>query len=526
MAFSLSDLIGKDLVWLLDLSFAGETFYLSKDHEEGTFDGTTYGYRPGLDWGGVLEDQIDLLTDAPSPNQVSLTLYLQDLIDVPQAVADGHDLAAATGKLYLWARGTAERLLIIDGRVTDPSYGSSSQPVTLGLEENAFDDRALFPPALAQITSTTWPSARDSVDLERYPWIFGHPGDGAIYGSPGLWINTDTLLIAGHPVTTGTGNTVVVRNSTDATSLTPTITASEDGLGLGVTVVDISAMSGSDEEDEYWIEWSTSGAGGIATHDGTVCRGAGDVLRFMMEQSAVRWDQGRIAAIVPALNLYKIDCAIVASPARRFSPLQWIREQLVPILPISARQGPEGLYFALFRYDASAADAIDSIDVQLLEASREGAVAYSSPDEIANEIRLSYAPYAKEDKPARTFVLTGDDETLAQNSKAVSNLACRISRDRFGLREKEVTASAIYDKPTAGRICHWLASAYALPSRTIAYSAAPKYGYLAPGDVVTLTDEEIAATDLVCLVDSVTWSEQGSVGLILRAIDNPARETF
>ena len=523
MAFDLTHLQGHDLVWLLDLSFAGETFYLSKDHESGTFDGITYSYVPGLEWGGTIEDQIDLLSDAPSPNQASLTLYLEGLVDVPQAVSDGHDLAAATGRLYLWARGTTERLLLIDGRVTDPSYGAKDQPVTLGIEENGFDDRALFPPPLAQITGDTWANARESVDLERYPWIFGHPGDGAIIASPGLWVDTDKLLIAGHPTTEG--STVKVYNKSNGTTLSPSVTAAEDGLGRDVSVVDISAMGGS-EDHEYWIQWSTSGAGGVAGHDGKACRGAGDVLRFMMEQSQVRWDRGRLAAIIPALNAFKIDAAIVAGPGERFSPLEWVSAHLAPILPISARQGPEGLYWSLFRYDATAADAVDSINVQRLDASRDGAVQYSSPDQIANEIRLSYALYAKENKPARPFVLTGDEETLADNAKAVSNAACRISRDRFGLRQQEMTTEVVYDKATAGRVCHWLAAAFALPSRTIAYSAAPRFGYLAPGDVVTLTDSEINAADLVCLIDSVSWSEQGSVGLVLRAIDNPARELF
>tara|TARA_Y100000310_G_scaffold255092_1_gene262316 strand:- start:189 stop:1763 length:1575 start_codon:yes stop_codon:yes gene_type:complete len=524
MSFDLSHLIGRELVWLFDFSFAGRTFYLSKDHESVTIDGETFDYHPGLFWGGVLEDQIALLSDAPSPSEVSLTLHLQGLVDVPQAVADGHDLAASAGRLYLWARGSAERLLFIDGRVTDPSYGSKDQPVTLGLEENAFDDTALFPPPLAQVTPSTWPSARESLELERYPWILGFPGDDEINASPGLWVDTDKLLIAGHRTTEG--STVKIYNRTDSSSSSLAVAAEVDGLGRYVTTVDISTMANNDIEDEYWVQWSSAGAGGIATHDGGVCRGAGDVLRFMLEQGAVRWDQGRVSAILPALNRYKIDCAIIPGPDGRFSPLEWVKAHLAPILPISARQGPEGLYWSLFRYDSTAADAIESIDIDRTQGSRDGAVQYSSPDQIANEIRLSYATFGPGDKPARVFVLTGDDDTLAENDEAVSNVACRISRDRFGLRTAERRTEIVYDKTTAAMVCHWLASAFALPSRTIAYTVEQRFGYLAPGDVVTLTDSEIGAAALVCLVDSVSWSEQGSLGLVLRAIDNPARELF
>jgi len=233
-----------------------------------------------------------------------------------------------------------------------------------------------------------------------------------------------------------------------------------------------------------------------------------------------------MAAIVEPLNLFQIDCAIVPAPGRRFSPLDWVHEHLLPILPISARQGEHGLYYSLFRYDATATDAITEINVDRLDASRDGAVVYSAADQIANEIRLSYRSNAKENKPSAVHVLTGDDSTLAGDDAAVSNAPCRVSRLRFGLRTLEAKTEVVYDSSTAGRICSWLSHAYALPSRTFAYTARQDFGYLEPGDVVTLTDSEIHLSQLVCLVDSVTWTEDGSVGLVLRAIDNPARETF
>jgi len=536
MSFDLSHLVGRELVWLLDFSFAGQAFYLSKDHESATIEGETFDYHPGLVWGGTLEDQIDLLSGSPSPNQVSLTLYLEGLADVPQLVADGHDLAAATGKLFVWARGSGERLLLIDGKVTDPQYGAKDQPVTLGLEEAPFDDTALFPDAQARVDSKTWSTAREDLELERYPWIFGYPGLDTKPASPALWVATDKLLIAGHPVTTDLGSNVTVHNRSTTTSQALAVAVEADGEGRNVTTVDISGMSGVNaEDDEYWVEWASDSAGGVATHDGEVCRGAGDVLRFMMEQSDVRWDRGRLAAIVPGLNFYRIDAAVIAEPDRRIAPLEWIAENLVPILPISARQGAEGMYWALFRYDATAADAIAAIDIDRAQGSRDGAVSYSSRDQIANEFRLAYSLFGPTGRHNRSYILTGDDETLnreppiyggPESTNAATNAATRISRARFGYLPREFKTDVVYDMITAGRVCHWLAAAYALPSRTIAYTVEQRFGHLVPGDVVTLTDSEIAASSLPCLVDSVTWSEQGSLGLVLRAIDNPARETF
>ena len=531
MPFNLSQLAGKDLTWLLDFDYAGQVFRLARDFETYTDDdGEAFEYQPGLAWGGTLEDEIALLSDTPSPNQVSLTLHLGGLINVPESVSLGHDLAAATGKLWIWAKDTSERLLLIDGRVLDPEYGTEQQPVTLSLEEAPFDDLALFPPATAQISASTWAAAASGVTEERYPWIFGFPGLGSTYGSPGLWVASNKLLIAGHPKTGGANRNVTVFNvnhlgQAGAVASLP-VSVGPDSLGREVTTVSIGSMSYTDEDDEYWIQWWSGRAGGVADHDQTTARGAGSVLRYMLERSEVRWDQGRIAAILPALNLYRIDAAIVVGPGARFSPLSWVQEHLSPILPISARQGPAGLYYSLFHYDADSSAAVAKISVERGDAVREGAVSYSPVDSIANEIRLSYAPNSKDNKSTATFVLTGDDETLDSDATAVSNVSCRISRDRFGLRVMELSTDVIYDSSTAGRICSWLSSAFALPSRTIAYAARPEFGHLEPGDVVTISDSEIFLDDLLCLVDSVTWTESGSVGLVLRAIDNPARDDF
>ncbi len=529
MSFNLYQLVGRDLVWLLDFTYAGRVFRLARGFETYTDeDGDDHEYQPGLEWGGTLEDEIDLLSDAPSPNQVGLTLHLGDLINVPEHVALGHDLAAATGKLYLWARGTSERQLLIDGRVLDPQYGAAHQPVTLSIEEAPFDDLALFPPATAQINTTTWASHVDGVTEERYPWIFGAPGGGSTYGSPGLWVDADKLLIAGHPKTGGANVHVWNTSKLDigGASGSLAVDVEADGLGREVSVVDIHTLANVEEADEYWIQWDAADATGQADHDQTAILGAGSVLRFMMEQSDVRWDRGRIAAILPALNLYRIDAAVVVGPGSRFSPLSWVQEHLSPILPISARQGERGLYYSLFHYDAEITAAVAKISVERGDAVRDGAVSYSPVDSIANEIRLSYAPNAKDNKSTALFVLTGDDDTLDTEAGSVSNAPCRVSRDRFGLRVLELSTDVIYDSGTAGRICSWLSSAFALPSRTIAYVAAPEFGHLEPGDVVTISDSEIYLDELVCLVDSVTWTESGSVGLVLRAIDNPARESF
>jgi hypothetical protein len=538
--FQRSDLAGRELVWLLDLTLGGRVIYLAKQAEEVTVEGETFSYLAGLDWGSSIADGFDLFADSPSLRQASLTLYLEGIEDIPTLIAEGHDLSAATGKLWLWAKGTGDRVLFIDGPVANPEYGASDEPVTLTLEELPFEDNALFPPSTARVVSDTWSNFVEDFDQEFYPWIIGHPGiapalPAAIRatGSPVYIVDkvAYTVLVAGHPVDIQADVTLFNLSSDPVDTATNNLVAYEDDSGRSVTVTELSCFDdGSpgwtpDLEAEYWCSWPTT-QGGVIGHDGSAIRGAGEVLRWALEQSTVRWDRGRVAAIIPELAGFKIDAAIVAGPDSRFSPLSWVEEHLLPILPVSARVGPEGLYFVPFNYEADANDAVADISADRREMLRDAAVLYSSRDNIVNEFRLEYSFNADSDKPTSTFTLTGSDQTLDDVYNAIPNLSCRISHTRFGYRREDLSTSVVYDSATAGKICLWRAAAFALPSRQLSYRVRKDFGHLVPGNVVTLTDSEIGLDSQVCLVDQVDWSEDAWLGFTFRAIDVPGRDSF
>jgi len=306
------------------------------------------------------------------------------------------------------------------------------------------------------------------------------------------------------------------------------VTHEQDSLGQTVATISISGSGVTDDADgEYWVRWADADGGGTPARGGGTMRGAGDVLQWLMEQSDVEWDRGRLAAIIDTLNAFQIDTAILSSPDKRTDPWEFAQDHLLPILPISPRfKGANGLHFILWRYDATAAETVASISADRGEAYRDGPVSYSDYDDIINEIRIGYAWNNQKNKPTSVYVLTGDEKTVVTEG-AGSNLHLRRSWTRYGPRVMEANSEVVYSEATAAKVAGWWARAFALPSRLFVYRMSAAFGFLELGDAVLLTDSGIDLTERLCLVESITW-EPGGLGLLmgLRSIEDPARDSY
>jgi hypothetical protein len=95
-----------------------------------------------------------------------------------------------------------------------------------------------------------------------------------------------------------------------------------------------------------------------------------------------------------------------------------------------------------------------------------------------------------------------------------------ISYTRYGIREKVIEAPFVYDLQTAIRIARDKIRAHALGNYAIEISAAPKYGYLDLGDIVSITSERVGLTDHKCQIVSKSWSDN-RWRYVLHIEDNP-----
>lgn len=532
MAFLPEDLRSADLVWLLEIDWLGKTIRLAERLESAPFgpQGSSVDFLPGLDVGGSVDQALDLFSDSSSLPSVALTMHLGGLVDVPAEIARGRDFSAAKGVLSLWARGDREdrqdRIVVVSGRFRSPEYGDASEPITATLEELPATEPDLIPAAADRIEPETWPDAPQSSALHWYPQIIGSPGAGATYGSAAFAVDFVSagkrhLLIAGHKVA---APSVSILNADDGSVDSLSVSHIQDGRGKTVAVVNLlgSAVTVSDS-GSYWCKWPVD-AGGFADHSGEPVSGAGSALRWLLERSSLRWDRGRVAAAVDYLNAFRVDFAIQPQPDQRVDPWDFIQQHLLPILPITPSHATAsgGLGLVLWRFDARSGDEVAHIMSDDAQVVRRSAVSYSDLDALANEFRLSFAWNAESNKPTSSYTMSGDELVIADG--ASSNNFCRVSRNRYGSRVKELGSEVVYDDATAAKICSWWSRAFSLTSRAITYSAPATLGYLELGDPVLLTDDKLSMFDQLGLVTAIRWVAGREIELTIRVIEDPGRD--
>lgn len=291
-------------------------------------------------------------------------------------------------------------------------------------------------------------------------------------------------------------------------------------FGLGAVPVDIGETF-SDPEIQRpvfvgWYDPLTDGGGLVVS--GKLIREAGDVLEYLLGLSTIQVDRGRVAAAKPLLSRFLLDGCIAA----RVSPWAVLRDEILPLLPVSLCSGPEGLFPVVWRYDATAADATIRIDADTDPAvSREGRVKYDAEDR-ANLIEVAYAYSYRRKNYAAKLVIGAQSDHDADDSVIVHPL-CEWSRARTGeVRDAKIETPWVYDTSTAYAILEWQAAANTLPSRTVDYRV-PEASYLhvERGEVVSLTDSELYLTDAACLLREVRTDGSGYLTLTLLLLERP-----
>jgi hypothetical protein len=532
--FYRSELIGKDLIWLLTLNYAGRAFRFSSEPIDVTSDDGTIVFRGGLPR-TTLDDSARAFT--AEPDLLSVPFRLDMPIDVAAFEARGHSLAAADGELALLVRGNTweNRRVMLIGKVVQPEYGDDDEPIKFSLEQNTFDDTGSTHNAAARVTVTTWPNA-DATHIGRYyPIVFGTPGlhvtaagaTTATAGTPTSILarsgsgdeDADTLLVAGHAV-----NATTAKVYHDAGNDDLALTQTTDGLGRTVTTMDITsigiAASPARTTSEFYIAWNDSSGGGMPNQwGGGELEGAGDVLLWLLSMSTLPVDFGRIVTARGYLNRFKLAGYIDEAT----TPWAFIQDFILSLLPISVRMGPQGVYVLVWRLDATSADAVDHL-TEGPGVQRVGPVErINTPRDVINEFRFDYALSDKSGSPKRSSVLTPSPD--ASDPEQAADFYAQLSASRYGTAVDSMTSEIIYDEATARLIMAWKMRAEGFLHRTVRYEVPQEYGHLEPGSVVTLTSADLHLTDQVCLVREVGWTDSGVPELDLWLVEDQARDS-
>ena len=515
--FSEADLIGAEMVSLLDFNFAGRVWRLATEVADITDGSDTLSYSAGLMEIDFPQAVVGFSTE-PTSVSVSLEIYLPDGANVAQLVADGHDLTTATGELSQWIKGTAynKRVRRLVGRASAPVYGAANEPIQLSLVSMPFEDRSALIPGTAVVTVENWPNSYEDHRGNAYPFVFGVPAATATHlaVSPGWVVNslsTGTLLVAGHEVAAAL---VSVKDlAVEGAGWRPlSIAHTTDALGRTVAVVVLPASGDAvlNADGRYVVSWAGS-LGGMLTRDRTgAVTTAGDLLELLLDQSTLSIDRGRVVAAIHSLRGFHL-----AGFYDDLDSTTWdfVRSNVLPILPVDLVNGPDGIYPVVYNWMARPEDVQVDWDAQRYDVSRvRGAgVEYRTTrvGQLANEIRISYAHSVDTGRDTRTCVVHGDPGSGSATDRYLSR-ACHLSMVRHNNNNNRlqpfvetIQTNVVYQPETAARIALWRAAAKALASRRVVYDGPLTLGWVQAGFIVKLTDSDIAFTDQLCMVVGV-----------------------
>ena len=538
MGTPLGQLLGRAGAWLVDLTIGGRVVRVTTAPGQISITAATGTavYVPGL-------APLSIPRTAGRLRSVALELTVTPP-DFAELQARGQRLDFGSAIVRRWYGGqTLEQATVaISGRIGDVEYGDPMEPLSCTVFPDA-NDAGLVPSPSMRVDPATWPVRSSPYTTDQniagvaYPIVIGQPGGVTVPGvtdtpaSPALLVETATpaveywssrWLIAGHKVNAAT---VTLYDISGNTSGTATVVTSADALGLPVSYVQADSVSGyavhAIAGHEYGVSWPT--AGGALDDDGSALRGANKVISWLLRKwtrPGFRFDVGRQAAQSGALDAYLLDFAIT-SPT---DPVAWIRQHLLPILPIEEVEGPDGLYFRAIRVAPRAADVVGHID-----CSPDGPVTRASrlasrSTAVANRITLDYAMGGPQRRHLRRIIADGTQAAPADpaltDDRAVPLWLAEWSQTLFGVRDLEVSTAVITDDSTAGAVLAWLLRRYAVPRRTLQVVGDVTLDRYSVGDVVTVTASDLYLTSVLAIVREVEALDTAA-SLVLELDDDP-----
>jgi len=515
-----------EIYWVLSIQWAGGMFYLSTDSLYIIDGADAITTTPDLVDYPAVEEALEIWSVEAPRLSVPLSFILP--VDVPGLIAEGHALDGAVGELSQWAAGTdwSERRIVVSGKLVDPEYGAEWEPITCSLEEMVADDQTTLP--VQPITIASWlaeavagTSAAQAGDTGVIvPMVWGTPGATTAAGSPAPIIGTSGSLvylgIACHYVEAFSVDIIDSAGTTETFPVYYTDVRSYFGVTRGMPVVAWVVLNTGTTSlvltDPLFAIWNNGAA--LVDESSQAIRGVGDLLAHVLRTSALRVDYGRVDAVRPLLNQYQTSGYIDEVVALG----EYITEVLGAVFPFAMAGGQGGVYPFLWPVYPNATSAITVLSTDLdPNLERVGRISYEGSDEVATDIELRYTwnPQTEGYMVARSV---GGEVSVADPDRIT--IAQLIGpRSRYGLRRKVLETTVVHDATTASKVLLAQAARYGQPARMVQYIAPRRYGWLRRGDLIALTDIEVAASSQLCLIEGVQWTEDGALTLTLRYIE-------
>jgi hypothetical protein len=503
-------------LWLVSVTWAGQTHrYSSRPVAVIDAGGTSYLYAGGLD---DIDADAGLGAIGGSSDGIAIGVALRwaGARSVAQMIEDGHDLADASAEVALWVEGTPleSRWVVATGDCWQPTYGDADEPVSFTVRSMPLDDRTVIPPPAAIVSSDTWATARSTYVGRSYPVPYGTPGvwitsetvSTSVPATPALVVEeavagtADTLLIADGPVE---ANTVTVwADGVSCGSLS--VAQQFDGLGRLTSVVDVTGLTAAQRQaGEYHVSWT---GGAASTTAGT---GLGDVILWLLRQAgSLAVDYGRWETAAAALNAVSVGGCI-----ERATPItSYVVDTLLELAPVSLVVGGEGIYPAWWALDPRGSEAVAALEAGR-NASRETMVQYERDRTArASVVRARYAYDLAEGAYRGALTIVPVEQWDGSTVDVVPDAYLEAG----GVDTEVQSGDLLWSRDSAALASQWRARGYGAIPRSVTYRVPQEHGaWLEVGDVVTITDDDLAWSARPAIVTRVALDTDGAVSVEL-----------
>lgn len=417
------------------------------------------------------------------------------------------------------------KVKLYTGIIQNPEFGDPDEVegfVRFSIEQEPFDANRLL---LEQnfIDSRFSDRDIDTSDGKVFPIVIGDPGRNVLdaagnqknipafpmycYDRSSGSGNNANFLFAGHKV----GATTLIATDQNSESEASTISYQADAYNRGYSYVPyngnasgiaVPGGAGSQSSQEWWCYFSSTG-GGIANpyRSGEALDRAGDVLRWAMNLTGQTVDDGAFANVSNILNRYKIE-GYINDPT--ITAWDWVAGNLLPLLPVSIRTGPEGLkpvFNSLQTLDQ--VKEIASIEIGIDKPSQQTSAVQTirATSDIYNDLSLNWGKNGLN----QSYTQVSRCRNIAVDPQDIESSYAQLSVSRYGTKPINIETDYVYDRQTAELITKDLLRANCLPIYEVEIQMPIYYGYLQIGDVLKVSSSFLNLTDHKMIITSKTW---------------------
>ena len=531
----LSDLEGKAVCFLLDVIYQGSPRRFSTFPIDITdpADSTTLRYYGGLNDPEITESTEFVGFDLEA-NVVPMELIFYD-VDWVSEWSKGRliDDSECTISMITVEDGQTSftqqsKVVLFKGKAIGGIFGVPDKPagfISFSIENDITIESPKIIPDYAYLENIEFPVLWVAAEGKVIPWVFGQAGPyprptssafdflGNGPGSPTYAVlysaTIEVEFLVAYDLTQG-GN-LRIWDSKGGNFVNPIeVGTDSDGnvysyvsYDYGTEIENNNFDASGDESITYWADWSENDGAISSPYSNGVLEGAGDICLFCLDKSGLEYDEPEWEGMRLFLNRYKFGGYVNDTDATWWG---WLKEAIIPYLPIEVVNGGNGIKPILNSYfyfqDVEPNHVIeDSGDFEIITGLQ--------PLEVdpVNKIKVFYAPNKMQNKYQASYNIDPEISEAKQRVNRLRHPLSDISYQRYGLRELTINLDHCYDLDTAIRIAEDTLRIRAMGAYGFDASAAPRYGYIMLGDILSISSTRLGLTDWKCQVIAKRWEQ-------------------